>query len=86
MDDFRYNLRTVLGFLIIIGGIVGGIWLGWWLCFRGDIIKILHEIKMGFPGWVWLALKISLSVFFGLLSVLFFLVLGVVVLGGGGRK
>jgi hypothetical protein len=86
MDDFRYNLRTVLGFLIIIGGIVGGIWLGWWLCFRGDIINILHEIKMGFPGWVWLALKIGLSVFFGLLFVLLFLGLGVVVLGGGGRK
>lgn len=86
MDDFQYHLRTVIGFLIIIGGIVGGIWLGWWLCFRGDIIEILHSIKMSFPSWVWLALRVSLSVVFGLFFVLLFLALGVWVLGGGGKK
>jgi hypothetical protein len=86
MNTFQYHVRTVLGFLIIIGGIGGGLWLGWWLCFRGDIIEIIHSIKMSFPGWMWLALRIGLSGVFGLLFVLVFLVLGMMVLGGVRRK
>jgi hypothetical protein len=85
-DSLEYHVRTVLGFLIIIGGIAGGVWLGWWLCFRGDIIEILHGIKMGFPGWVWLALRLGLSGMFGLLFVLAVVAVGMAVLRGGGRK
>lgn len=85
-DSLEYHVRTVAGFLIIIGGIAGGIWLGWWLCFRGDIIEILHGIKMGFPSWVWLVLRLGLSGMFGLLFVLAVVAVGMAVLRGGGRK
>jgi hypothetical protein len=76
------DLRTVLGFLIIFSGIIGGLWLGWWFIFRGDIIEILHRVKMGLPGWGWWALKVGISAAFGGLFLLVFIALGMKVLGG----
>lgn len=86
MLTFGRTIRTVAGFLIIVAGLVGGIWLGWWLGFRGDIVQIIHDAKMSLPGWAWLALKYGLSAAFGVLFVVFFLVLGILVLGGGRQE
>ncbi|MEJ2683801.1 MAG: hypothetical protein P8Z71_05345 [Candidatus Sulfobium sp.] len=86
MLTFGRTVRTVAGFLIIVAGLLGGTWLGWWLSFRGDIVQIIHDAKMSLPGWAWLALKYGLSLAFGLLFVVFFLILGVLVLGGGRRE
>lgn len=83
---FRRTARTISGFLIILVGLLGGIWLGWWLSFRGDIVEIIHDAKMSLPGWAWLALKYGLSFICGVLFILFFLILGILMLGGGRRK
>lgn len=83
---FGRTLKTVAGFLIILAGLLGGLWLAWWLGFRGDIVEILHQAKMSLPGWVWLVMKYGLSLAFGVLFIVFFLILGVLVLGGIGRE
>lgn len=83
---FARTVRTVLGFLVILAGLSAGIWLGWWLGFRGDVVEILHDAKMSLPGWVWLALKYGLSLAFAVIFMVFFLVVGILILGGGGRE
>lgn len=80
-----YHLRTAAGFLIVIMGMAGGVWFGWWLYFRGDIIEILHDIKVSMPNWGWLVLKFTLSGALGLLFIFIVIVLGAIVLGGGRR-
>ncbi|GAB4387460.1 MAG: hypothetical protein Kow0025_01150 [Thermodesulfovibrionales bacterium] len=85
-DTLEYHARTVIGVLILLFGLLGGLWLGWWLCARGDIVQIIHSIKMNFPSWVWTALRIGLSAFFGLLFISFFVALSLIVLGTGGRR
>lgn len=83
---FGRTIRTVAGLFIIAAGLLGGILLGWWLAFRGDIVQILHDAKMSLPSWAWLALKYGLSLAFGLVFITFFLILGVLILGWGGRE
>jgi hypothetical protein len=84
-DDLEYHVRTVIGYLIIIAGIIGSLWLMGWLSTRGDIVEIIHNIKMSLPGWVWAMIKYGLSIAFGLALMMFFVMLGVIVLGTGGR-
>jgi hypothetical protein len=79
----EYDIRTIVGFTLILGGIIGGIGFGWWLIFVGDIIQILHSIKMSLPGWVWLLLKIGLSGILALLFIALFVLLAFAVLSGG---
>ncbi len=83
--DIEYHVRTVIGYLIIIGGIIGCIWLMWWLISNGDIVQIIHDIKMSLPGWAWSIMKYGLSIAFGLVVMGFFIILGVIVLATGGR-
>ncbi len=85
MLTFGRNVRTAAGFLIIVGGLLGGVWLGWWFAFRGNIVEIIHEAKMSLPGWAWLALKYGLSLAGGVLFMVLFVILGMMVLGGGGQ-
>ena len=85
-DDIEYHIRTVIGYLIIVIGIIGSMWLMWWLIARGDIVEIIHDIKMGLPGWVWATMKYGLSIVFGAAVMMFFVMLGVIVLGTGGRE
>jgi hypothetical protein len=86
VSDITYNVRTVIGFLTVITGIVGSLRLGWWLGTEGDIVEIIHKAKMGLPGWAWLVMKVGLStVSAGLFIVLLF-VLAVAVFAIGGRK
>lgn len=84
-DDIEYHVRTAIGYLIIIVGIFGCIWLMWWLISRGDIVEIIHDMKMSLPGWAWAVMKYSLSIVFGVVVMGFVILLGVVVLGTGGR-
>jgi hypothetical protein len=85
-DDLKTFLRNIAGFLILIVGLMGGLWAAWWLSFRGDIIDILHTIKMSLPGWTWVLLKFGLSGAFGMLFMFLFIVLSIMVLGGGRRN
>ena len=84
--DFQYNLRTIIGLLLIISGVIGGLRFAWWLSFEGDIIETLHAIKMGLPGWTWTVLKFALSGAFGLLFISLFVIFAIIVFSGGGRK
>jgi hypothetical protein len=79
-------MRTIIGFLIMLSGLVSGGWLIWWFSARGDIIEILHQMKMGLPGWAWLLLKYGLSFAFGIAFISFFLILGMLVIGGRRRR
>jgi hypothetical protein len=85
-DDLEYHIRTVIGYLIIITGIIGSLCLMWWLSAYGDIVEIIHDIKMSLPGWVWAALKYGLSIAFGLALMTIFITIGVIVLATGGRE
>ncbi len=84
MDNkFEYNLRTVLGFLVIIAGIVLGLWLAWWLNFRGNVIEILHAVKMSLPGWTWDLMRYFFSIAFGAVIMLVCIAIAMLILRGG---
>ncbi len=85
-NHIGYYTRTLLGFLIIAAGVLGGLYLAWWLSSRGDIIEIIHAVKMGLPAWAWLVLKFGLAAAFGLVFLLVFIALGMAVLGGGKKE
>ncbi len=84
--EFKYNLRTVAGFLLIATGLGGGMYLGWWLIFRGDIVETIHTMKMSLPAWAWIAMKFSLSALCAVMFLSFFVVLAVVVFAGGRQR
>jgi dolichol-phosphate mannosyltransferase len=86
VSDITYNVRTVIGFLTVITGIVGSLKLGWWLGTEGNIVEIIHRAKMGLPGWAWLVMKIGLSAATSGLLLALILALGVAVFAIGGRK
>jgi len=75
-----------LGFLFIITGVIGGPVLGVWLSFRGDIVEVLHRLKMSLPGGGWLVLKYSLSIAVGILFVTICVAIGFVLLSWGCRE
>ena len=84
--DMRYNFRTIIGFLLVITGVAGGLWLAWWLGTERDIIEIIHEFKMGLPEWAWVTMKVGLSAVFGLLFLAFLAALAVAVFAWGRRR
>jgi hypothetical protein len=85
-EEFEYNLRTAVGFLLIAAGVAGGLYFGWWLIFRADIIETIHTLKMSLPGWAWVVLKFGLSGFFALLFLSLFVILAAMVFAGGKRE
>lgn len=38
-------MKTIIGVLFIIGGIVLGLWLGVWVCLVGGIVQIIDSVK-----------------------------------------
>ena len=38
-------MRQIVGILIILGGIVLGLYVGLWVCFIGGIVQLINEIK-----------------------------------------
>jgi hypothetical protein len=85
-EEFKYNLRTVVGFLLLAAGLSGSLFLGWWLIFRGDIVETIHTLKMGLPPWAWMAMKLGLSVLCAVLLLSFFVMLAVLVFAFGRKK
>ncbi|MDA8240991.1 MAG: hypothetical protein M0Z67_11560 [Nitrospiraceae bacterium] len=84
--DVEYNVRTLIGLLVIAAGVIGGIFMAWWLSFEGDIIDIIHIVKMKLPGWMWIVLRIGLSGVAGILFLSIFVVLAIMIFSGGSRK
>ncbi len=84
--DMSYHVRTIIGLLLVIMGLAGCLYLGWWLSTEGDIVEIIHRAKMSLPGWAWVVMKIGLAAFSGVLFIAFFAALAVMVFAGGGKK
>ncbi|MDA8105938.1 MAG: hypothetical protein M0Z71_11230 [Nitrospiraceae bacterium] len=84
--DVEYNVRTLIGLLVIAVGVAGCIFIAWWLSFEGDIIDIIHIVKMQLPGWMWIVLRIGLSGVAGILSLSIFVLLAIIIFSGGSRK
>lgn len=84
--DMGYNFSTVIGFLLIMAGIVSGLRLGWWLSSEGDIVEIIHRAKMSLPGWAWLVMKVGLSTGSSILLIALVLAAAIAVFAGGGKK
>ncbi len=38
-------MRTVIGILMVLGGVVLGLYVGVWLCFVGGLVDIIETIK-----------------------------------------
>ena len=73
-------MRQIIGVLMIMGGIVLGFYVGFWVCFIGGIVQLINEIKS--PEAVvamniaWSIVKIVFAVLFGWLSALLLIVPG----------
>lgn len=39
------TLRIILGVLLIVGGILLGLYVGLWVCFIGGIVQVINAIK-----------------------------------------
>ncbi len=85
-NKFEYHLRTVLGLLVIIAGIALGLWLAWWLNFRGNVIDILHAVKMSLPDWTWTLMRYAFSIAFGAVIMAVFITIAMLILRGGSSR
>jgi hypothetical protein len=86
INEFEYRLRTIIGFLIIIVGLAFGLWFAWWLNFRGNVIDILHAVKMSLPGWAWVLMRYSFSIAFGASVMALCIAVAMLVLSGGRKS
>jgi hypothetical protein len=77
-----YHIRTILGFAAVLAGTVGSLRLGWWLGTEGDIIELIHNFKMGLPGWAWLVMKVGLSALSAVVAIGLILTLAIAVFAG----
>jgi dolichol-phosphate mannosyltransferase len=80
-----YHIKTIIGVISIIGGTLGSLQLGWWLGTEGDVIEIIHNFKMGRPGWAWLVMKIGLSAVSAVLVIALFFTLAIAVFAARGK-
>ena len=71
----RYHIGT-LGYFVIILRLIGSPLVGWWLIFEGDILTVIHDLKMGLPAWAWITIKYTIS-----LALTFMFIGGLVMLG-----
>lgn len=84
-NKFEYLLRTVLGFLVIIAGIALGLWFAWWLNFRGNVIDILHAVKVSLPSGAWTLMRYLFSLTFGAIVMSVFIAISMLILRGSNK-
>ena len=64
-------MKTILGTLLVLGGIVLGLYVGIWVCFVGGIVDVIQQIRAEELSPIiiaWGIAKIMLAGFFGWLS------------------
>ena len=67
----KFNLKTILGILIIISSILLGLWVGVWVLFVGGIMNIIEVIR-GHAGALmilWGLIKMALASIVGWIVV-----------------
>lgn len=72
-------MKVLIGVLLILAGIVIGLWLGVWVLFIGGIIDIINQIKSPeFNGMViaWGIVKIMIASGVGTLSAMVLIIPG----------
>lgn len=85
MASVKYHIGT-LGYFVILLGVFGGPIVGWWLIFEGDIIAIIHNLKLGMPGWAWVGLKYGISFVIALILMGSLILVGMLMLAWGSRS
>ena len=84
--NVTYHVRTITGFFLVIAGIAITFPMGLWLSTEGDIIEVIHRIKIGLPDWAWVAMKVGLSVFAAAALMGIFAALAVAIFAGSRRR
>jgi len=85
-NEFGYHIRTIIGYVLVLAGLLGGLRLGWWLSTEGDMVEIIHRAKMGLPGWAWTAMNILLSAASVVIFIALLLSLAIMIFASGRRK
>ncbi len=77
-------MKAFLGLLMILGGVVLGFYVGFWICFIGGIVDIINAFKASEPVAVsiigWGILKIFFATIAGWVSALALIIPGVGIL------
>jgi len=55
-------MKALIGILMILGGIVLGLYVGVWLCFIGGIVGVINQIVAAVNGSEVVAMTIAVSV------------------------
>ncbi len=67
------TLRSILGVLLIVGGMLLGLYVGLWVCFIGGIVQIVNAIKNDVNA-MGIAIGIVKIVFAGFSGILTFVI------------
>ena len=61
-------MKKLIGILLIVAGVIFGIWLGVWVCFIGGIIHVIEQVRAPHIDATILALNIAKIVFAGFIG------------------
>lgn len=62
------SIRELISVFLIVASIIGGVYVGFWLCFIGGIVQIINEVKSADTNAMVVALGVAKIVFAGLIG------------------
>lgn len=74
------TVKLIIGLLMVISGVILGLYIGLWVCFGGGIVDVIEQIRaenLEAVGVTWGIAKILLAGFFGWISALVLCLLGI---------
>ena len=77
-------MKTILGLLLIVGGVLLALYVGIWLCFVGGIIAVIEQIRaehLDSGAVAWGIARIIFAGVFGWLTGILVVVPGIALLG-----
>lgn len=75
-------MKELIGFLIIVVGVVFGLYMGLWVFFIGGVIDIIQQIRaedLNVMATAWGIVKCMSAGFVGWLSAIIFILPGVII-------
>jgi uncharacterized membrane protein len=72
-------MKDIIGVVLIIGGIVLGVYVGVWVCFVGGIVDVIEQIRaenLEAVAIAWGIAKVVCSSFFGFLAAVIPIIAG----------